>query len=464
MTHDLLLAKRGIAAPASHLLRLAVERHKALLQAEFTKARLRRGLASVEALRKHLDGEHRSDFTETVPTNNGNEPTKKEPTQWPHARWVRVNTLKTTLAEQLGTTFAEYRTADNLLQILKVKGSSAAMRIVHVDEHIPDLLALAPNADVSTFTAYKKGLLILQDKASCFPAYLLNPTVGDSNIVDGCAAPGNKTTHLAALLQRTNGQDHLSMIYACERDQTRAVVLQKMVCVAGAERLVTVKSGQDFLRVDPNIEPWCNIGALLLDPSCSGSGIVGRDSTLSISLPSKEASSSQIRPSKKRKRKHTKETRAAEADTLEESPVRSSEDPEVLKARLHSLSTFQTKLLLHAFRFPKACKVTYSTCSIYVEENEAVVLAALVSTVARDNGWRILERDKQVDGMKRWNVRGDVDACGADVDVAEACIRCNKGTQEGTQGFFVAAFVRSPEAIAVNEEDEWEGFSDSDRQ
>jgi putative methyltransferase len=67
-----------------------------------------------------------------------------------------------------------------------------------------------------------------------------------------------------------------------------------------------------------------------------------------------------------------------------------------------------------------------------------------------------------------------------DVNVlADACIRCERGTDEGTMGFFVAGFVRDSDAgpaetavenhadEAENEEDdddekdeEWGGFDD----
>lgn len=42
------------------------------------------------------------------------------------------------------------------------------------------------------------GFALLQ--ASCLPAFLLGPAAG-SHVIDACAAPGNKTSHLAAILK-----------------------------------------------------------------------------------------------------------------------------------------------------------------------------------------------------------------------------------------------------------------------
>ena len=472
MVHDLLLNKRGISAPSSHPLRVAVERYKARLGAELTKARLRRGFASVEDLRQQIEASRAGE----VPSENAASKIKSchmsqdtsSTKQWAHPRWVRINTIKTTIKEQLNTTFADYKPLGSLKELLET--CSSHDKKLHVDIHVPNLVALPPSADLSKTSAYLNGQIILQDKASCFPAYLLDPIPNDGDCVDACAAPGNKTTHLAAITQY-EGAIQKPTIYACERDKNRALTLERMVSIADAQTNVVIRASQDFLRTNPAQPPWNSVGALLLDPSCSGSGIVGRNDVLKVVLPSREGSDLVTLSSKKRKRRPPPKSNAVVAETPEvpeEIPISETEAPDRLSVRLAALSTFQLKLLLHAFEFPKARKITYSTCSVYAEENEHVVLKALGSPIAKRRGWYVLRRDEQISGMRAWEVRGDLQACKEVMDgegveqIAEACIRCENGTKEGTQGFFVAAFVRDGDERNQQElsEEEWDGCSD----
>ena len=70
------------------------------------------------------------------------------------------------------------------------------------DEHIPNLLLFNPQTRFAEEEAYHSGRVILQDKASCFPATVLAQDIHEphGDFIDATAAPGNKTTHLSALL------------------------------------------------------------------------------------------------------------------------------------------------------------------------------------------------------------------------------------------------------------------------
>jgi putative methyltransferase len=71
-----------------------------------------------------------------------------------------------------------------------------------IDEHIPNLLAFNPAIQFREDPSYKTGKVILQDKASCFSAFVLSPPCNDPKavVIDATAAPGNKTSHLSALM------------------------------------------------------------------------------------------------------------------------------------------------------------------------------------------------------------------------------------------------------------------------
>jgi putative methyltransferase len=120
------------------------------------------------------------------------------------------------------------------------------------------------------------------------------------------------------------------------------------------------------------------------------------------------------------------------------------------------LATFQTRLLKHALSFPSVERVVYSTCSYHTEEDEQVVKAVLNET----EGWRVLRREEQPEGLRNWPRRGQSEECDSE-DIAHGCIRCEKGT-DGTIGFFAVGFVRDthPENIhdEEDEEEEWQGI------
>jgi 25S rRNA (cytosine2278-C5)-methyltransferase len=345
------------------------------------------------------------------------------------------------------------------------------------------LIALPPKSDFSGSQAYKSGEIIFQDKASCFPAYLLDIDPNDGDIIDACAAPGNKTTHLAALSSSTPNASYKRKVLAFERDRQRTKTLRKMVSAAGADGTVSIVGATDFLQAKPTDSLYKHVTAILLDPSCSGSGIVGRDDEPTLYLPTVNATTQHPNntKSKKRKRGQVEKEEKLHPELEEEALTPSSEKD--LIARLDALSKFQLSILQHAMTFPGARKIVYSTCSVHHQENERVVINALQSQVAMDGGWRLLSRTEQVDGLRRWNTRGDKTSCDQvlaripgdsetlDANfIADSCIRCEKGTATGTMGFFVAGFTRDkpPETTAPADieeyhgSEEWNGFSDAE--
>jgi len=134
-----------------------------------------------------------------------------------------------------------------------------------IDPHVPNLLFFPKQLQLKGFAPFEDGRLIAQDKASCLPAYVLLGGLADTlqtdlEVVDATAAPGNKTTHLSALLS-TSGR-----ITALERDKFRFRTLQKMVSQAGCKNVKTIKT--DFLSIPPDDEAYSKVSHILLDPSC----------------------------------------------------------------------------------------------------------------------------------------------------------------------------------------------------
>ncbi|NXU81908.1 NSUN5 methyltransferase, partial [Oreotrochilus melanogaster] len=237
-------------------------------------------------------------------------------------RYVRVNTLKTCVEDVIDffkrQGYSYQGKADSLEELRAISKKKFAS-----DLHLPELLVFPSQTDFHDNLLYTSGHIILQDKASCLPAFLLDPAAG-SHVIDACAAPGNKTSHLAALL-KNKGQ-----IFAFDVDTKRLATMNTMLMRAGVTGFQLAQ--QDFLTVDPRDPKYARVTHILLDPSCSGSGNVwgsGRDP---------QSGSGQ---------------------------------------RLQALAGFQRKVLSHALSFPALQRLVYSTCSLHREENEDVVHAVL---------------------------------------------------------------------------------------
>ncbi|KAI4824433.1 hypothetical protein KUCAC02_012944 [Chaenocephalus aceratus] len=281
-------------------------------------------------------------------------------------RYVRVNTVKTTVEDAV-----DYLKRDGfsyLGQASRLEDLTLKEKYFVMDMHLPELLVFPPNTDFHDHFLYKAGHIILQDKASCLPAYLLNPPAG-AHIIDACAAPGNKTSHLAAIMKNKG------KLFAFDLDAKRLSTMATLLLRSG----VTCHqlANQDFLKVDPDSPQFKDVEYVLLDPSCSGSGMVClRDDA-------------------------------------------SSADQEKVKARLAALACFQLRCLNHGLKFPRLKRLVYSTCSIHSQENEGVVAACL----QENPGFRL------VNLLSQWPERG--------LEPLTQCLRANPAKTR-THGFFVA--------------------------
>ncbi|XP_049324570.1 probable 28S rRNA (cytosine-C(5))-methyltransferase isoform X2 [Astyanax mexicanus] len=283
-------------------------------------------------------------------------------------RYVRVNMLKTTVEDVIDYLKREgfsYQGRASRIEDLCHLSGKAFMG----DVHLRELLVFPAKMDFHDHYLYKAGHIILQDKASCLPAYLLDPPVG-GNVIDACAAPGNKTSHLAAIMKNKG------KLFAFDLDVKRLSTMSTLLLRAG----VTCHklANQDFLKVDPLSPEYKEVKHVLLDPSCSGSGMVCL-------------------------------------------PDGSSEEQD--SERLQALAAFQLRCLDHALQFPQLQRVVYSTCSIHSTENEEVVSACL----QKNPGFRLVHL------FPEWPERGH--------GPLTQCLRAST-KETLTHGFFVAMLER----------------------
>jgi len=308
-------------------------------------------------------------------------------------RYVRVNLLKSTVDEVV-----EYFQKNDGFKLLPpAEGKELAHfkpKTFRKDFHLKDLLVFPSNSDFHDHPLYLNGTLILQDKASCFPAHVLGAPPG-SVVIDGCAAPGNKTSHVASLMGNEG------KIFAFDLDKRRLGLLKRLTSKAGCTCIEPIN--ENFLETDPNDPKYAKVEYILLDPSCSGSGIVSRlDQILN----------------QKSQEEDENETILDIKDTSNK----------LVQERLKSLSDFQLSTIQHAFKFPAVKRISYSTCSIHQIENEDVVRRALEST----NEFRLSSHC-----IPQWKRRG----LKGSVKNAEYVAR-TLPEEDYVIGFFVSCFER----------------------
>jgi 16S rRNA (cytosine967-C5)-methyltransferase len=135
----------------------------------------------------------------------------------------------------------------------------AALAVPHHPAHaLPEGVVLEAPFDVQSSPLWRDGLLMAQSRASMLVARIVDPKPGE-RVLDLCAAPGGKTTHLAALMENDGeilaAEHHPGRAEALERTAARMRAACVEVRVADAEDPV----GEGFDRV-------------LVDPPCSGLG------------------------------------------------------------------------------------------------------------------------------------------------------------------------------------------------
>lgn len=165
--------------------------------------------------------------------------------------WVRVNNLK------ISTT--DYQP---LLQQIGIKSQTSPL--------CPGALELEDAIDAQKLPGFNEGLVYIQDISAQYASVLLNPENNDT-ILDCCAAPGGKTTHLLELAP------NIATLVAMDSQEHR---LEKVT--------------ENIVRLNPNLASICKVicadatrdvaswspvkeyDKILLDAPCSALGVIRR--------------------------------------------------------------------------------------------------------------------------------------------------------------------------------------------
>ncbi|VDN98339.1 unnamed protein product [Rodentolepis nana] len=301
------------------------------------------------------------------------------------------------------------------------------------DYHFPYLLLLfAPGTDLHLSSIITSKLGVIQDKASCLPPLVLLDAISlpqnqSITILDACAAPGNKTTLLLSGLKDFSQR---SQVIALDRDKRRFDQLCRNLKGFHKDILYVndeVKNPEaqfditcdtrlcDFLNIDPMADKdFSDVTAIIVDPTCTGSGLRSKCPEL-----------------------------MAESEHQEET------------GRVDRLASLQAKILRHALSFPSVLVVVYSTCSVYQQENEGVIMDVINSGAANDfellSVWRKGNKREENGAplsrftpQARWKSRGRIEGVDEDDDMNQMMSRCLRSSTEKdlTIGFFVACFKR----------------------
>lgn len=236
---------------------------------------------------------------------------------------IRINTLKIT--------------SEVLNNRLKDKGFE-----LEQIEWIPNgFNVLKEPMNLGSLHEYLQGYYYLQNKASMLPAIILDPKPNEI-IIDMCAAPGGKATHLAQLMENKGSliliDFNKKRIPALEMNIRRLGITNSIIMNYNAIKLPLLKIKAD---------------KILLDAPCTGEGLIVQDPRRKTSKNMKD---------------------------------------------LEKMAEIQKKLLNAGLACLKnQGRLLYSTCSIAPEENEFVINAVLQNKPE----YSIIEIDHQygVDGF-----------------------------------------------------------------
>jgi 16S rRNA (cytosine967-C5)-methyltransferase len=204
----------------------------------------------------------------------------------------------------------------------------------HTDPELGEALVLESALDLHRTRAWREGEVVAQSRAAMLVARVLDPQPGE-RVLDLCAAPGGKSTHIAALM----GGD--GEVVAVERNAARAERMRETVRRLGASSVRVEVADAALPRAGED-----TFDRVLVDPPCSGLGTLQARPDLRWRWPVGD--------------------RAVGAE--------SGVDRRSASERIAELVCLQTQILTAGARSLRpGGTLVYSTCTISAAENEQLL-------------------------------------------------------------------------------------------
>ncbi|MBN3526073.1 16S rRNA (cytosine(967)-C(5))-methyltransferase RsmB [Paenibacillus apiarius] len=261
---------------------------------------------------------------------------------------------------------------DGLLADMQASGLNVKASAV-----TPDGIVAAGAGNLAHSVWYQDGRLSVQDESSMLVVQALRPEAG-MRVLDCCAAPGGKSTHIAEAM------GDMGEVVANDVHAHKVALIAEQAARLGLKSLRTMNADAAALS---EALPQGSFDAVLLDAPCTGFGVIRR-----------------------------------------KPDIKWTKHPEDVS----SIAALQARLLAEAARLVRpGGRLVYSTCTVEHVENEAVVRAFLAEQA--HDGWGLDET---------WKAALPAAALAAALERSPSGMLQVLPQDAGSDGFFIACLTK----------------------
>jgi len=236
---------------------------------EIAKKRGHKGIASM------VNGVLRSIQREGIPSfDQITDPIKRLALETSHPHWLvkrwseqfgfeeakKICEVNLQPPEQTARVNGSKITVDDAIKMLEEEGIAASKGVISQDA------IKIIKGNVAHSKTFKQGFITIQDESSMLVARSLGVELGDQ-VLDSCAAPGGKTTHIAELLQNTGS------VISLDLHDHKINLIKTQISRLGLENVTT--RALDSRKASDVFEKE-SFDKILVDAPCSGLGVIRR--------------------------------------------------------------------------------------------------------------------------------------------------------------------------------------------